>query len=306
MMNIRKSNRSSIILAGVVAFACGCSQSEPKGTSVVAVMPSASAPTNSSQPPTKSPPVSVALLSAAKAQAEAFLKLLPVDVAGASAKIAIPFKKQVTDSLTYEEEKKLGYSESDTQKYLKKASDGVTQWELRTVVAGPNGTDFSLRGEAVSATGPAQFAVRLANSGDAWQVTRFAVARIAKAAPSQPNTTFEQIWVREAALDFLDAFVGGDSEHVLTMAIMTPAFKKRVSEKFPADAGLGYSKKGVRDWLNELRLGTTGYEINTHSDNSRGQLFTGQLFGAAKPVAFMLIAVKDADGNWVIDNLMVR
>src|SRR5712675_367547 len=47
---------------------------------------------------------------------------------GASTKGAVRFQKIVTGSLTYEDEKKLGYSESDTQKYLREESAGVTGW----------------------------------------------------------------------------------------------------------------------------------------------------------------------------------
>ena len=289
------------LLVGLAAFACGCSRSEPTGpTATVTVKRQASAPALSVGP-TKSPepPAPVATLSAAKAEADAFLKLLPSDVAAASAKIAVAFKKQVTGSLTYEDEKKLGYSESDTQKYLKEASAGVTEWELRTVVAAPNGTDFSLRGEAATAAGPARFSVRVAKADDRWQVTRFAVTKVLGQGAVRADGDFEQIWVRETALDFLDALTGSDADHALTMAAMTEPFKKRVPDKFPADTGLGYSKRDVRNWLNDLRQGVTGYDLTAQRVDAKGRAFTGHFTG--KATAFKLWAVRDTDGNWKID-----
>jgi hypothetical protein len=311
MINTHKDDRwtpiRSIVLVGVAAFLSGCGQSDQAGPKVaVAPQPQASSPALSAGPSAKPPDSPVALLSAAKAEAESFLKLLPADVPGASAKLAVAFKKTVTGSLTYEDEKKLGYSESDTHKYLKEASAGVTGWRLQTAVAAPSGTDFSLRGEATKSDGPARFAVRVAKSGDAWQVTRFAVTKATSEVSAKPDADAEQIWVRETALDFLDALIGSDPDHALTMAAMTEACKKRVPDKFPADPGLGYAKRDVRNWLNGLRQGVTGYAVTSQTVDAKGRTFAGQLRGAGTARSFMLWAAADPDGAWKVDNFVVE
>src|SRR5438477_11367722 len=99
MIKNSKDDRSlrgrAIALIGADAFVCGCGQSDqaaPKA--VVATQPSASAPALSvgPSPLAKSTDSPVALLSAAKAEAEAFLRLLPADVPVATAKVAFAFK----------------------------------------------------------------------------------------------------------------------------------------------------------------------------------------------------------------------
>jgi hypothetical protein len=304
--DVQSVRARAVLIAGLLALSGGCGLSNPKAIVTPQAQPSAPALSVGPQQPVEpsDPAIPVASLSAAKAQAEAFLKLLPSNVEAASQKIAIAFKKQVTGSLTYEDEKKLGYSESDTQKYLKQVSAGVTKWELRTSMGAPNGIEFSFRGEATTPSGPMLFAVRLANAGDAWQVTRFAVSKVAAGEAARSIGSFEQLWVRETALDFLDVLFGGDPDHTLTMTAMTEAFKKRISDKFPADAGLAYSKRGVRQWLNDMRKGTNGYEITSHSDDTKGPSFSGQLIG--KPGKFTLWAVKDADGNWKVDDFVLQ
>src|SRR5258708_27567988 len=94
MMNTARFDRSSrvgaILLAWVVALACGCSSSHPKVTVTQQAQPSAPALSVGPQQPVMplDPPISVASLGEAKAQAEAFLRLLPSNVEAASEKIA--------------------------------------------------------------------------------------------------------------------------------------------------------------------------------------------------------------------------
>ena len=125
-------------------------------------------------------------------------------------------------------------------------------------------------------------------------MTRFAVTKPAAQALPPETKNPELAWQREAALDFLDSFVGGPEDQDLTMLTLTAEFKKKLPSPSIADAGLGYAKKDVRKWLNDQRAGATGYTLREQKERPGGSEITGELLGAAQPKKFtIVIAVRD-------------
>src|SRR5262249_32248230 len=225
------------------------------------------------------------------------------DAKTASAKVAVSFKKEFFPPF-YEDEKALGYSESDAQKKLQAMMAGLSNPSIRSQVLAHDGKQASFRGQ-LSGEKPAMFSIRMAKHGNDWLVNCFAVGKVVPSALPKEDSNAELTWIRETALDFLESMIGGDEEHELTMSDMTADFKKRLPAPSIADPGLGYAKKDVRSWLNENRNGVTAFAISMQELDPKGRKFSGELIGQGKPKAFTLWVVQN-DGRWLVDDFVVK
>lgn len=240
-------------------------------------------------------------VSSARNEAAAFLKdLLAGDATSAAARVAVSFKKQLSGSLVFDEEKKLGYSESDVKKYLDRSAKGYTKSDISWSVTSPDRSAESVRGTFTGQGVTVPFGIRLAKDGSAWKVTRFAVGK-APVSTAVIGASTDHAWEREAAIDFLEALLAGDPDQALAMTEMTDAFKQRLPSPSIHDPGLGYAKRDVRDWLNKVRAGFTGAAL-TATDGTK---FTGQLTGG-NPADFTLVVVKGPDGACQVDDFVVK
>jgi hypothetical protein len=257
----------------------------------------------------KTTPVAVTMLNSAlpeaRTEAEAFLKTLcSGDAAAASAKVSANFKKQHFPPF-YDNEQKLGYSESDAQKKLQAITKGLQASAIRTELLAPSGKEASFRGDLSGGKDKASFSIRVTKADSGWQVTRFFVGKVAASAVAKSDGNAELAWIQETALDFLEALLGDDDEQNMTMSEMTTEFKKRLPSPSIADAGLGYAKKDVRQWLNDQRKGATGFTITQVELDPKGRKFTGELTGGAAPKGFTLWVV-NADGGWMVNDFAGR
>jgi len=242
-------------------------------------------------------------LTEARAEAEKFLKTLcSGDVKGASAKVAVDYKKEFFPPF-YDDEKKDGYSESDTQKTLQALTKGLSNPTFRTQVSSPDGKRASFRGQ-LAGEKPAMFAIRMLKQDNDWLVSRFAVTNVLAYGVPKDDANAELTWIRETALDFLESMIGGDEEQTMTMSEMMPEFKKRLPSPSVADPGLGYAKKDVRNWLNEQRKDVTGFVISMQELDPKGRKFTGELTGTGKPKPFTLWVVQ-SDGEWLVNDMAI-
>jgi hypothetical protein len=221
-------------------------------------------------------------------------KLVQGNTKAALEAVAVSFRKEVSGPLTFEDEKKLGYSNSDTEKYLREATAGANGSEIRSQTSSPSGNEVSIRG-SLSGKETRLFSLRLAKEGDAWKVTRFLAGRVAGSGVPTDSGTPELAWARETALDFLDALIGGDDEQMITMNLMTESFKERLPAPSVADAGKKYAKKDVRDWLSMFRRGTKGYAINFQRMMESEPMFGGDLVGPGRSGPFQISLVKNGE-----------
>jgi hypothetical protein len=243
-------------------------------------------------------------LTQAKSEAEAFLKALcSGDVKAASAKITVDYKKEFFPPF-YDDEKKLGYSESDAQKKLQAMTKGLSNPTFRTQVLAPDAKQASFRGQ-LAGEKPAMFSIRMVKQGNDWLISRFAVTSVMSYGVPKDDGNAELTWIRETAIDFLESMIGDDDEQTMTMSEMTTDFKKRLPSPSVADAGLGYAKKDVRKWLNDQRKDVTGFVIGMQELDPKGRKFTGELTGPGKPKPFTLWVVQ-SDGKWLVDNFEVK
>jgi hypothetical protein len=294
---VRFSLCAIVVLSGLPLIGCN-NPTSPSGTQHETS--TKLGPTHATQ---KTSPTTLAFAQT-KGEAEAFLKTLcSGDVKAASAKVAVDFKKEFFPPF-YDDEKKLGYSESDAQKYLQAATKGLSNPTFRTQVLAPDGKQASFRGQ-LAGEKPAMFAIRMVKQGNDWQVSRFAVTGVLAYGVPKNDGNAELTWIRETALDFLELMIGGGDEQTMTMSEMTPEFKKRLPSPSVADAGLSYAKKDVRKWLNDERKDVTGFVISMQELDPNGRKFTGELTGLGKPKPFALWVVQ-SDGKWLVDNFEVK
>ncbi|HEV3144959.1 MAG TPA: hypothetical protein VGZ47_13800 [Gemmataceae bacterium] len=243
-------------------------------------------------------------LPKAKLEAEGFLKALcGGDVKAASVKVAVDFKKEFFPPF-YDDEKTHGYSESDAQKKLQAMTKGLSNPTFRSQVLAPDGKQASFRGQ-LTGEKAAMFSLRLIKQGNDWMVSRFAVVKVLTYAVPKDDGNAELTWIRETALDFLEDMIGDDDEQTMTMSDMTPDFKKRLPSPSVADAGLGYAKKDVRQWLSDQRKEVTGFMISMQELDPKGRKFTGELTGAGMPKPVTL-RVLQSDGKWLVDDFVVK
>lgn len=277
---------------------------------IAAILVTAGCNDAKTSPPGKAPVMNVeagspATDGAARAEADAFLKLLTSgDFKAAVEKVAPAFRKQVSGTLTFEEEKKLGYSDSDTEKYLKAATAGAARSEIKAQIAAPSGSAAVFRGDLVG-TEPRSFSLRMIKDGSSWKVSRFASAKLAAIALPKESGDKELTWARQSALDFLESLVGGGEEQLLTMAAMSEELKASVPSPSIADAGLTYAKKDVRDWLNKARQAATGFAIAREETAAANAIFSVELTGGPKPVAAKLELTRAGD-EWKVAKLDVQ
>jgi hypothetical protein len=288
------------MFAMLLLFATGCDRPKPasSGTApVVSVKPKNIIGLDITTPGA----ASTAQLDAATAEANEFLKLLTRgEVKAAAEKVATSFRKEISGPLTFEEEKKLGYSDSDTLKYLREVTDGADKSEIIRKQASPSGRELSIRG-SLSGKETRLFSLRLASEGGSWKVTRFIAGRVAGSGIPTENVVPELAWARETALDFLDSLIGDADDHMLTMTLMTDEFKSRLPAPSVADAGLKYAKKDVRASLNKTRDGVKGYTINTQTMDGPAAKFTGDLAGPGKSEKFTMLLTKQGD-DWKVES----
>jgi hypothetical protein len=242
---------------------------------------------------------------AAQAEANEFLNLLTAGNAKAAVdRVAVSFRKLHSGPLTFEEERKVGYSDSDTAKYLAGVSSGATKAEITNSQPSPDGNAVSFRGKLVGNPGRL-FSLRMAKDGDAWKVSRFIAGAFKGTGHSTGGSDAELAWARETALDFLDALIGGSDEQTPTLPLMADEFKAKLPSPSVHDEGLTYAKKDVRAWLNAARGGVDGYVMTGESRTPQGYAFAGSLAAGMRNRSFTLFLARRGD-EWKIDGFEVN
>jgi hypothetical protein len=136
-------------------------------------------------------------------------------------------------------------------------------------------------------------------------VTEFAATDPVPMALPADKCSAELAWARETAIDFLASLLGGDHEYVLTMNIMTDAFKQRLPSPSVHDTGLGYAKKDVRNWLNGVRDGASEFAIATQALDGGSAVFSGEINGKGVRRPFHLALARDGE-VWKVDALDLK
>lgn len=250
---------------------------------------------------------------AARKQADMFLSaMVRRDFAAAREMTTTSFRKLVSGSLTFEDERKLGYSNSDTEKYLSEMFAKTAAPKIATIAISPpelsrsEGAEVSIRGPVGEKPESGSFALRLTNEGNRWLVSRFATTRAIyqpiERSDSKPAKDSTHIWAQESARDFLDGLIGGHAEQALTMDLMTEDFKAKLPSPSIPEPGLNYAKKDVRAWLNGTRLDAQGYSITGFARDGDECMFSGELTGGSRARAFKLTV----NGQWKIDGFEVK
>lgn len=233
-----------------------------------------------------------------------FILLQSKNTKGARDLVATAFRKELSGPLTFEAEKLLGYSDSDTEKYLSDTFGDSSDPKVSGHVIAPSGNAVSIRGHLKS-KGPRVFALRMAKEGEAWKVSRFTTAAIQGSATPNGSSDAELLWARETALDFLELLVGGPEDHFLTLNLLTESYKAKLPAPSVADPGLKYAKQDVRNWLNKVRGGANGFAVTSQNRGDGGYVFAGDLVGPGKSASFRMVLVAEGD-SWKVQNLEIK
>jgi hypothetical protein len=238
----------------------------------------------------------------ARISAEAFLKaLIAGDAKTASAKVHIGFKKYVAPPF-FSDDQAAGFSEADVQKYLLKLMTGNTSSAIHGVAT--YGESAAFRGELTGSDSPRFFTLRLMREPGGWTVTHFQASRQVAKLVSLPERSSDLAWPIGCAQDFLDLVTGGPDDHDLSMRLMSEDCKKRLPSPSIADAGLGYAKKDVRNWLNAQRSECTGYSLTNADKEGSGVVVRGELVGPVRRQFALFIAL--TGGNWLVERFDVK
>jgi len=289
MRDTRMSQARWILLALVVIWAAGCTNSTKTGVGVSS--PSLTIGNGKS---------GASSSKDARGAAESFLKSLCVgDAKSASGKLDVAYKKYVGPPF-FSDDQVVGYSESDVQKMLMKLAAGASVATIQTETYGANVASF--RGEL---TGPQKvFTLRLARSGESWIVTHFQTARQTRSQVTAKAESSDASWPLACARDFLDLLAGGPDDHELTMRLMSEEFKKQLPAPSIADSGLGYARKDVRNWLNAQRGECIGYSIHAMARDGAGYRVDGSLSGASNRSFRLNLA--PVRGDWFVDRFEIK
>jgi hypothetical protein len=285
---------------GVAVLTMGCS----KGSSVV----SEKAPvlaveaTNAAKP--SDAELKLPALSDAKLTAVQFLDALGSEKPEAVERTSIAFRKQITSTLFFGHEKTLGYSDSDALKFLNKQFNNSSSAVIRSEAKSPSGYEVVFRG-VLDGKDPMTFSLRVAKDGETWKVTRFASSYNRQSVVPKAPAPAELAWARESALDFLESCLGMDRDYTLAMAIMTDGLMSRLPSPTVHDTGLTYAKKDVRNWLNLVRNGVTGFSIDNEAGNSGVASFNGHLIEQTKNKPFHLSLRHDGN-EWKVEQFDVK
>ncbi len=223
---------------------------------------------------------------------------------GVVERTSIPFRKQMTSTLFFDQEKARGYSDSDALKYLRDQFHDSLSAVIRYEARSPMGNEVVFRG-VLDGRESMTFALRVAKEANGWAVTRFVSSYNRLAVGSNDKSNPDLAWAREAALDFLGSLLGVDRDYVLTMTMMTEEFKARLPSPTVHDSGLRYAKKDIRNWLNRARFEAMGFSLNGGTTASGAATFDGQISNANKPGSFRL-ALRQDDGDWKVDQFDVK
>jgi hypothetical protein len=186
------------------------------------------------------------------------------------------------------------------QKLLKTWTEGHKDFSIRSQILAATGTAASVRGDLTGGGGKAAFALRLWKTDAGWRVVRFTVTKLVAESVPPAGSDLELAWRREAALDFIDAMLGGPDDQELTMLTMSTSFKQTgVPSPSVHDAGLGYAKKDVRKWLNEQRNGYTSYVVRDQKPRDHSLELTGELHGGGPAKKFAVVVTTTQEGAFV-------
>ncbi len=293
-MNARHIGLCMVWLSGV-ALAVGCNKDAPAVSESAPALVVESAK-GADSGPVQAPPK----LSEAKAAAIEFLNALGSRSAVVVERTSIPFRRQMTSTLFFDQEKARGYSDSDSLKYLWNQFHDSLQASIHYESRSTSGNEVVFRG-LLDGREPLTFAMRLARESNGWIVTRFYSSYNRLAMPVTSKSSSDLVWARESALDFLESLLGVDRDYALTMAMMTEEFKARLPSPTVHDSSLTYARKDVRNCLNRARVEVLGFSIGAGSMTSGGAAFDGQITSANKPGTFR-IALRHDGSDWKVDH----
>lgn len=248
----------------------------------------------------KSDPVPDAMETAARS----FLQtLVSGDIRAAVERTAIDFRKRVSGPLTFEEERKLGFSNGDTAEFLGHCRGNSQGFQLGRRRRASDGQGLWVRG-TLGGDGPTRpFTLRLINEDGNWRVAWFFAAAIPDPASPPEAADPESAWAAETLIDFLFLVLGSEPDYRLTMSLMTEDFKASLPSPSVADPGLKYAKRDVRNWLNNLRAQRSAFGIDSVVGTPMQVTVRGRFLGQ-DAAEFEANLVKDGQ-NWKINGFQV-
>lgn len=205
--------------------------------------------------------------------------LVSGDIRTAVEKTSIDFRKRVSGTLTFEEERKLGFSNGDTAEFLGNCRGNSQGFQVVRRRRASDGQEYLVRGNLGGNGQTRPFTLRLVNEEGNWRVAWFFAAAIPDP-PVVPEVAHaESVWAAEVLVDFLTLVFGSDPEHRLTMSLMSEDLKASLPSPSVADPGLKYAKRDVRAWLNSLRMHRTRFEIDAIQGTPPQAAVRGRLLG---------------------------
>ena len=233
--------------------------------------------------------------------ARAFLDSLGAEKASTEV-ISPAFKRLIAPPL-FDDDKAIGFSKDNLQKWLAARGRGLTFIES-VVIPLPSGKGQSLRGDVKGTEKPERFALRVEkNAEGVWQVTWFSRTTTTGEVPSATATS-DLLRARDTAQDFLDAVTGG--EGIVAEGIMKKSLKEDLggSPNMADKAkGLTYDEAFLRTKLK--RYGSyIKYTIAKQemTPGSTFAMFSGELSNANDKLPFTIKVSKDDAGlDWMIE-----
>jgi len=211
---------------------------------------------------------------------------------------SLDFRRLLSGPLTFTEERQLGYSNIDVEKFLTENRGNCREFQLRRRYISPDGQSAWFRGTLQGEGKFRTFSLSVAPEGASHRVSWFFAAEI-PAAPSLPDPPTPELgWAAEFGTDFLLLVFGSPPDHTLTMSLLTEEFKASLPSPSVADAGLKYAKRDVRTWLNSLRSNRTGFLIDSLTKDDEQVSMRGRFSGAAAG-NFVMVLTKEAN-RWKV------
>lgn len=240
----------------------------------------------------------------AEIAAREFLQtLVSGNIRAAVEKTTTDFRKRVSGPLTFEEERKLGFSDGDTAEFLSHCRGNSQGFQLGRRRRANDGQGLWVRGTLGGNGQTRPFTLRLINEDGNWRVAWFFAAAIPDPASPPEVADPESAWAAETLIDFLLLVLGSEPDYRLTMSLMTEDFKASLPSPSVADPGLKYAKRDVRNWLNNLRAQRSAFGIDSVVGTPPQLTVRGRFLGQ-DAAEFEANLVKDGQ-YWKINGLQL-
>lgn len=238
--------------------------------------------------------------------ADSFLKALTEGKTAVAAQMLSSEFKKLWFPPFYDDEQKVGFSDSEAAKWLEGIVNGATGFKVDRAVGSPIGMTVARQGR-LTGTGETRFTLWTSpGPTDAMQVVRFRSTTAIASLPQEPLSA-GQAWAMETAVSFLDAFVGGEPR--FASEDLSDGMKRRLPSPSIHDPGKEYAEKDVRAWIQELRKGLTGYSISKvgHEEKKGDSLrIDGLLTGPQRRSAFSIGLVRAGPTSaWKVETFQI-